>query len=402
MLLNSVIGAGLFFSLYKILEYKNKNVLFNTIVLLLVFGAVLPYLSFRPVIFSLLFTTIFLSLLDRFTLLESPAFCTGNNSPPETRSRLQRVEYSNGVYFLPFLMILWVNLHPGFIIGLVLIGIFLISNIKNIRFRPLVLSFGFAIIALLFNPFFYKIFSFPFLFLKTFTHLRSISEWGSNQGGGSPFFLIIVILCIISFIHKRPNLESILLFLVFFILGITMVRNIPFFAITSVVVLRELNIAGILKGKAKVLFERFNLSSKPYQGTFIFAITAVMLLLFANPQNFKMELKDYPVKAVDYIKFKKPPGNIFSQEVWSGYLLWELYPQYKVFFDAKGGFGKKQIKDYYQVMKPGPGWQKVLANYGITTILLAPDKPLNLLLKETTDWCLAYMDSCAEVFLSNH
>ncbi|MEO0128665.1 MAG: hypothetical protein ABIL02_00300 [candidate division WOR-3 bacterium] len=229
--------------------------------------------------------------------------------------------------------------------------------------------------------------------------LKSVGEWGRYTGSEFPFFVIVTILCVVSFIYKRPNLESFLLFSIFFIAGLEMVRNVSLFAIISVFIIRELGLFELLKGKIKTFFDRFNLIAKPYQGILTFIIVMLVLFLSQNPKEFKIELSDYPVKAVEFIKHIKPKGNIFSQEVWSGYLLWELYPQYKVFFDAKGAYSTESIKDYYELMKPGPAWRKVLDDNNVNLIVLPPDKPLVLLLKATKDWKSVYVDSTSEIFL---
>jgi len=383
VLLNCIIGAGIFFILYRIMEKRNPNLLFNVIILSLVFGAMAPYLSsFRPVIFTFLITSLFLLVLEKY-----------------------QEQKSNIIFILPFLMVAWVNLHPGFLVGIILISIFLFSNIKNKRLLTLMIVLVLSIVAMLINPYFYKVYFFPFIFLKSFSTLKTIGEWSNYSGQESPFLGILVLLCVISFIQKRTDLKSFLLFAIFFVLGLETSRNISLFAIISVIIIRELGNEKIPTGKIKEFLNRFNLKSSPYQGILtVLLIIFVVISLSFFPFNksrlqFNIDFSDNPVRAVELIKTRMPDGNIFSYEGWSGYLLWQLYPSYKIFFDAKGGFGDKQIKDYRELMRPGIDWAEVTKAYDIKTILLPKGKPLVSLLRESSEWNLVYSDTTSFLFL---
>ena len=43
----------------------------------------------------------------------------------------------------------------------------------------------------------------------------------------------------------------------------------------------------------------------------------------------------YPVKAVDWIEHHRPPGPICHHMADGGYLIWRLYPDYKVMVDGR-------------------------------------------------------------------
>jgi len=50
-----------------------------------------------------------------------------------------------------------------------------------------------------------------------------------------------------------------------------------------------------------------------------------------------------PVKEVEFLKKYKPEGLIFNDYVIGGYLVWALYPDYKVFIDPRGGLYMNQV-----------------------------------------------------------
>jgi hypothetical protein len=54
-----------------------------------------------------------------------------------------------------------------------------------------------------------------------------------------------------------------------------------------------------------------------------------------------------PVKEVAYLKKYKLEGQIFNDYVVGGYLLWDLYPDYKVFIDPRGALYRNKVFDDY-------------------------------------------------------
>jgi hypothetical protein len=56
-----------------------------------------------------------------------------------------------------------------------------------------------------------------------------------------------------------------------------------------------------------------------------------------------------PVNEVAYLKKYKLEGQVFNDYVIGGYLLWDLYPDYKVFIDPRGGlYRNKVFPDYIE------------------------------------------------------
>ena len=92
--------------LFKMLRSWNYNVILTSIVLILVIVSSQMHWLARPHIFSILFILLWYYLLDAY-------------------------QYKNQktiLYFQIPLMLLWVNMHGGFILGLILNGIYLFGN----------------------------------------------------------------------------------------------------------------------------------------------------------------------------------------------------------------------------------------------------------------------------------
>src|SRR6266567_1599226 len=137
---------------FKILRAGSENILLVvTIALLAIASSQLHWLA-RPHIFSLGLLVAWNYLLDAY----------------HYRNR-------NLLFLLPPLMLLWVNLHGGFVAGFILLGIYLLGNIIKYltvpeaekgfylkKSRDLGLTIICCLVAALINPFGYHILLFPF------------------------------------------------------------------------------------------------------------------------------------------------------------------------------------------------------------------------------------------------
>jgi hypothetical protein len=106
------------------------------------------------------------------------------------------------------------------------------------------------------------------------------------------------------------------------------------------------------------LLHRLKLKSVSAKATILSLI--IFILFFANISYFTFRygadnkwfgagLDNFaPVKEVSFLKKYKLEGPIFNDYVIGGYLLWELYPDYKVFIDPRlGPFSKQVAPDYW-------------------------------------------------------
>ena len=138
------------------------------IVILAVASSQLHWLA-RPHIFSLLFTVVCYGLL--------------NNYQYQDKDRL---------YLLPFLMLLWVNLHGGFVIGFALLGIYWIGNLgsfllgeesrRNVsgeKCKKLAIIIVVSLLFALVNPRGAAIFLFPFRAVSNSFLMDSLIEFSS-------------------------------------------------------------------------------------------------------------------------------------------------------------------------------------------------------------------------------
>ena len=92
--------------LYRTLREQSNDIVLCTIVTLFAAAASSSHWLARPHVFSLLFTLIWCYLLNQFQYKNRPT-----------------------LIYLPVIMLVWANLHGGFIIGFVLLSLYLAGNI---------------------------------------------------------------------------------------------------------------------------------------------------------------------------------------------------------------------------------------------------------------------------------
>lgn len=103
-----------------------------------------------------------------------------------------------------------------------------------------------------------------------------------------------------------------------------------------------------------------------------------------------------PVKVSGFIEKEHLPGNIFHPYEWGGYLIWSLYPDYRVLTDGRNAdFLPKQ----HAIVSGAPGWDGILSEHNINTAIywpLMPYKgnvpPIVFALLKNDDWSPVYWD----------
>ncbi len=311
---------------------------------------------------------------------------------------------------------LWSNFHLGFLYGLSLIGIFLMTNLLKRNFKRCLNHLCFLIIActgILINPWGYKILIKPIQWLFAFKESRYVLSFISEYNplfhlahkGILPLnlFKTYLIFCIFSFFfNKRINLLHVFLFIFFVVLPIFAIRNIPIFLIISAPIVAY-NFSARIKVKKK------------WAG---FLIEGIILLLtvytFKCGQiisggvkrfvEFGIDERNLPKKAVDFLKKNEICGNIFNTYNIGEYLIWRGF---KVFIDGRSDVcGKDIIENYLKVLYAKENFEKILEKYKIKCVLVdyvfgATNYPIHDYLWNSEKWNLCYFDDKFVIYIKD-
>ena len=404
-------GIALFFSflialvyylLFRMLRTYNGNILFSVAVAVLVIASSPMHWLARPHIFTHLFLIIWYIVLDGY---QSGKF--------------------NRLFILPLSLLLWVNLHGGFITGLILLGIYVFGNLLEAYFahgaeraaargkaRELGMVAFFCLLACLANPRGYHILLFPFNVVSNKYLMDHVQEFIAPNFH-EPLvvkYLLFLLIGLLAAARKRLDAIELLLIIVFLNMALFSIRHVPLFAliIAPIIVRQGEAVFGACTGR----FARFarkkgeGIASVDSMSRGIIwpatGVTIVLIFAATGRIHFDFDPKIKPVAAVEFLNREPIAGNMFNNDQIGGYIIYAANPNYKVFFDGRSDmYGISRMKEYNKITGFEPGWDKVLEKYGITWIIFDAKSALSRYLLENTGWRLIYADKVANIFVKN-
>lgn len=391
-----------FYLFYILLRLDHENILVLWPVALIAVGCTTFHWLARPHVFSFIFIIIWHYILERY-----------------------QYKNKNYLYFLPLSMILWVNLHGGYIIGFVLIGIYFISNLIDGYLKPEedknsaktkiknFIVYGLAcLLASLINPFGYKILFFPFNLVNNKFLMANVGEFmATNLQIEHPFkYFLFFTLVVLMKSKRRLNTNELMIFILFTYMALYSVRYTTIFTILCTpILLKHLN-EGLSLPNYRVIeklkirsnnIANFDSKNKGY----IWPILIVIVVLFlakSDLLNYRFKADKYPVNAVNFILKERIPGNMFNNDEFGDYLIYKAYPNYKVFFDGRiDMYGTDHVKNFLKVIKLEPNWGDVIELYNIGWVFHNADSLLSRYLYERPDWHLIYADDTTHIYVKN-
>lgn len=333
----------------------------------------------------------------------------------------------NRLIWLPALMVLWVNSHPGFAVGFILVGIYVIeqalqwayarwqgSKVEAKRSRAqltllLLTSLGLIVAASL-NPAGPAVLAYPFETVSIGVLRDYIQEWQSpdfHMIEALPFALLqFTTLGVLGASERRFALSDFLLLAVSLAMSFLAARNIPLFAlIAAIVVSRHAESLLVAAGRAIGWKQRASRKEKPWQrwvNIAIFGIFAILVVLraaslFPEGANQQAIAGKMPVSAVEYLERQQPAGNLFNSYNWGGYLIWNLR-SYPVFVDGRTDlYDDGLLNEWLDIVSAKPGWQAALDEWDVQLVLLEPNWPLTNVLPYE-GWQVLYQDEVSVLY----
>ncbi|MDD2823196.1 MAG: hypothetical protein PHQ59_03895 [Candidatus Daviesbacteria bacterium] len=277
----------------------------------------------RPEIFSFLFTSVTVWVLERFYSNKS----------------------SKLIFILPIIQFFWINIHIYFFVGFLLQGIYLIDLFlrKEVqKFKALLFIFVGSLILCLINPNTINGLLYPLQIFSNYGY--SIAE---NQnlfllerlGFTDPNFifvklcvLLIIFTLIISILKKPYIIKNNLISLQGIFLALVSIRGFPYiFYLSFPFIFLSLNNAEVNK-KSLALF---------ICTTFLLIIESAFYLNGSYykenkiPAEPKLILQENGKKALDFLLQNDLPQPIYNNFDIGSYIIYRAYPKYKVFVDGR-------------------------------------------------------------------
>jgi hypothetical protein len=361
------------------------------------------------------------------------------------------------LWFFPASMLLWVNLHGGWLFGIALLGIYtLAAFVESVRekdalaairtghrARAMAVAWMASVMATLVNPFGWRLHGHIYRYLSDRYLINRIDEFKSPNfhGWAERCFAVILVLVLIAFAghRKKLSLSHLLVVLLAVYAGFYSSRNLPVSSMLLVLVAGPIlwEIFAALEDKpsawqwvrnsaARILkfSERMGAREMQLRGHLWPVVSAAFAFVIclqggwvSSRQLIQAEFdpKKMPVAAVTFLQREfqgKQPSTepVFSTDAWGGYLIYRMnpgrmnpeqtYPERKVVVDDRHDlYGSGRIRQYLILTQAEPGWQRVLEEWQIRTAVLPADSTLANLLRELPrDWRVAYEDKVAAVF----
>jgi hypothetical protein len=331
------------------------------------------------------------------------------------------------IFLLLPLMILWVNLHGAFVIGLMLLAMYASgSAIDALRrtsswTQPMILGalllLGAA--ASLVNPNGWR------LHAQIFNFLQSHELAGITTGFASPnfhtvgpegFSLLLFLLALVLLV-VRPRLTTTEVLLVggWGYFALLSARNIPIFALVVTPLLGQW-ITGFLKANqlawwSRLYYQRVDRippTDPVANAVMVVAVIVCLTLVLAKPTiaggppllvtDFPPDR--YPTDVVGYLR-NHPTAirdEMFNHLDWGGYLEY-AWPEQKPFIDSRFVFyGVDFTREFLTVNRANAGWELVFAKYHVGWTLLPPQHPLNQILRLDPGWQFVFSNYQAVVY----
>ena len=338
------------------------------------------------------------------------------------------------------LQMLWTNSQGLYMIGLFIIGAYWLEGIKEGKTRSvgggvgggaekrifLGLVFLSCVLSCFVNPYGFTGLLLPFKLLGRINPGVG-NIYSMNISENVPLFSLVghesiyrvVVLCgaalagaLMALNGKKARMAHIILFIGFFSLAVSALRNVVLFVIIIIPLIGY----NATYGKIDELSANLGKKSKlwTYSGLII-ALGAVLIddvfsqvrMLSIFPPRRGISPFCFPEKIVEELKRDPVPGEMFNDMRYGGYLIWKLYPDKKDFIDTRLIVRSPLFFAEYLKLCDAPALFSIVAQkFNITQVIL-PSAIFPLSLKvikwlyRSKDWHLQYTDGSSVLFVKN-
>ncbi len=335
------------------------------------------------------------------------------------------------LWWLPVLMLAWVNIHGAFFIGIAMLltgalGAALTAFLGEKQSswhagyrnaRPYLICAAACTAASFLNPYTWHLHLHLLNYLRDFKLLDQIQEYQSIS-----FHLVIAVFfeamlllgaAAVVWCCKRAKFDAAILIILWAHLALVSARNIPIFLFIAAPWVACLVRDALTLLDATALLSKFRAAAieiyeelQPIERVRRWHLVSVLSLLCLacslakGSRSFDIEFsgKTFPVQAIPVIRPMKE-AHVFTYDQWGDYLIYRLYPSQRVFVDGRGEFyGADFLDRCGRAINAGFDWESELNRFGVDTVLLKADAPLAEVLKRSPNWKLILDDGFLIIF----
>ncbi len=408
--LTAVVIATVFAGMFRLAVARGTNWLLALMLTLLAIAASMIHFLARPHVFSWLFALAWFWILD------------------STDRKRVRVRW---LWALPLSMLLWVNVHGGFLLGFVLLGSYWLGSLwtwltthenrledslekiwSGQRVRQLTGVGLLSIAATFINPYGWKLHAHIYSYLSNRFLMDHIDEFQSPNfhGIAQKCFLGLLLIAVAALAAggRRLKLSEILLLLFAVYAGLYASRNIPVSSILLVLIvgplLPALKTWGFVQRMSAV-------DSRLHRHLWPILATAAVLMIAAHGgrvgsrqwMDAHFDPGRMPVEAVNFVERSGVTAPILSPDYWGGYLIYRLHgptPHNRVVIDDRHDFyGEQFLQLYLKMIHGEPDWDEFFKVHLVGYLLLPRSAGLTTVISARPEWKAIYSDDVAILFM---
>ncbi len=399
-----VLTAGVLIATFAtvVLRYtiwRGANALVAACTTMLAVGASSMHFLARPHLFTLLLLPVCLWLLER-----------------------DRRQNTPWVWALIPVTALWTNLHGGFVIFLVCIGLlvaaYAVEGLFGATRWPQVRRYSGLLagcsLASVLNPFGIQLHVHIWQYLHDDWIKTIVQEFQAPtfRSEGQMQFLLLLLAGLITagfLLGKRRLVEASWIIALAYS-SLISVRHAPLFAtVAAPLVASELSgwwqtsVAGTKKSSVLAILHQLGTDLTPgFRRVSIWPAVFVLSLAVMNaPLNWPRDFPAimFPTGMVDKHADLISTERLLTPDQWGDYIIYKFYPRQKVYVDGRSDFyGEKVGGEYLHLLQGAYDWRKILDRNGFTVALLPVDWPLASMLKLDPSWTIVEDDSKAVLF----
>ena len=330
---------------------------------------------------------------------------------------------SRALNFFPVVMAVWANLHGGWVIGFVWLGVALVAELigwawdrsnpahkRHVRFLAIIGAA--SLVAVLATPHGFSLYLYPFQTQGSVAQQKLIVEWFSpdfHQIYLRPFEAMVFIV-IAGFALRRPSLYQFLLVVTGLGLAFQSVRHVALFVAAATPVMIAVY-SDYWKELATSRGWKLSLPARPLfaaitGGVLVLVLGVTLLKIYADVSpavQQKLDASSYPIGAADWLAAHPEVGTrMYNQYGWGGYLAYRFYPEpnRRVFiFGEAELMGDPLLNQYNSVQNLRPDWQAILDQYQVDYVIFNKGEALSNVLATQPEWKLVYQDDVAVIYV---
>ncbi len=312
-------------------------------------------------------------------------------------------------WWIPIFFVLWVNVHAGVLVGLVLLGLWTVGSWREpTTAKRLALITITSVAATLVNPYHVRYWKMVWEILgdpnKDITEWQPVAWFTNNY----PDFQILVLLTFgILLVARERDPRRWLVLALWAFMGARQNRQIPLFAIGIATLLPP-----VVERLAVRLRQRWSgVETSVLQRVLPVGALSVAVLVFglwlrSGPWHLHVPGRPnaggiyYPVGGVEFMKLNSLRGNLAVFFPWGEYAAWKLRGLCRVSADGRHVtvFTRDAVHCSFDFSFGRDGWQRLLTDYPTDFALVPGDWPRLAEIESGLHWIWLYADNGCVLF----